>query len=270
MIIYGSRMYGKKNKISLRGLCEHCGNKGDLLCYDARSFGHIYWIPLIPLGGPVRVIKECSRCSRGLHFPQKNIPELLDRLTAEVKLCAAAALAGKTSFNIASDADSQSQQNIGPFLFDVIETLTTMGKRDDVDDLVAIFNGGGADYAVAICAAARFFLIGNYRAALKHLNEAYALRSDDAFIPYQRGVVYALLNDQHRAIEEYRLAISIAGPDLMILVELIAAYEAAGLPEEAADTMAECLRVAPDLAGDKAFMKAVKKAHKKLGRPLPA
>jgi len=52
MIIFGSRMYGKRNVAAGWGRCEACGHYGQLSNYNARKWGHIYYIPLIPSGPP--------------------------------------------------------------------------------------------------------------------------------------------------------------------------------------------------------------------------
>jgi len=42
---------------------------------EAGEIGHIYWIPLIPMGKKTRVVKECKACKRGLHLPLAQMEE---------------------------------------------------------------------------------------------------------------------------------------------------------------------------------------------------
>ena len=69
MIIYGSRMYFKKNLVRSFGECENCGRYGKRVSYQARKFGHIYFIPILPLGSNSQVLRECKSCSMGSHIP---------------------------------------------------------------------------------------------------------------------------------------------------------------------------------------------------------
>jgi len=65
MIVFGSRMYFKKNVVKSFEECEHCGVYGKMISYKARKFGHIYFIPLIPMGKSSQVLRECKKCKRG-------------------------------------------------------------------------------------------------------------------------------------------------------------------------------------------------------------
>ena len=69
MIVYGSRMYFKKNVVNSFGECEHCGGFGKTTSYQARKFGHIYFIPLIPMGKSSQILRACKGCSMGAQIP---------------------------------------------------------------------------------------------------------------------------------------------------------------------------------------------------------
>ena len=56
LIIYGSKIYGKRDEITGWGRCEECGVYGRHSSYNGRKFGHIYYIPLIPSGPHLRVM----------------------------------------------------------------------------------------------------------------------------------------------------------------------------------------------------------------------
>ena len=73
-------MYGKKNVVRGWGQCESCGKYGMNTSYNGRKWGHLYFIPLIPSGPHMRVIKECTKCSNGLQFPETDVPNILNNL----------------------------------------------------------------------------------------------------------------------------------------------------------------------------------------------
>ena len=64
-IVYGTRHYGKANRIERSDNCSQCGAFGKLQSYDAGKFFTLYLIPLIPLGSK-RITDSCPKCKR--HF----------------------------------------------------------------------------------------------------------------------------------------------------------------------------------------------------------
>ncbi len=59
MIIFGSKMYGVRNVVRGFDECEHCECYAQHKSYSGRKWGHVYFIPLFPMGGRVRVLREC-------------------------------------------------------------------------------------------------------------------------------------------------------------------------------------------------------------------
>ena len=64
MILFGSRNYGRSNVLSSYSTCGNCGVFGKLSSFDTSCMGHIYWIPLIPLGRR-RITDMCPLCKTG-------------------------------------------------------------------------------------------------------------------------------------------------------------------------------------------------------------
>lgn len=69
MIVYGYGFYGRNNVRYVRDACSQCGAAGWLRSYNARVFGTLYWIPLIPWTG-YRIRQECSSCEMGQQIKQ--------------------------------------------------------------------------------------------------------------------------------------------------------------------------------------------------------
>ena len=77
MLIYGSRMYFKKNTVKTTGECEHCGTYGNLTSYQAKKFGHLYFIPILPMGPHSQVLRECPQCRIGTHLSMTDLEPIV-------------------------------------------------------------------------------------------------------------------------------------------------------------------------------------------------
>ncbi len=64
VIIWGSRHYGKRRAAVVRAACESCGRAGYKRSYEAWHAGHLYFIPIIPMGRQ-RIFRMCSACDQG-------------------------------------------------------------------------------------------------------------------------------------------------------------------------------------------------------------
>jgi hypothetical protein len=61
LLIFGARLYTFTHR---RGMfmCPHCHDVTSFRERTARRFGHLFFIPLIPLGSGIR-FAECERCA---------------------------------------------------------------------------------------------------------------------------------------------------------------------------------------------------------------
>ncbi|MBM4074329.1 MAG: hypothetical protein FJ267_01635, partial [Planctomycetes bacterium] len=59
----GTHYYGKRDRSSRDGTCQHCGGRGKLETYTTRLWFVIIFIPVIPLKR-VRILDYCPHCSR--------------------------------------------------------------------------------------------------------------------------------------------------------------------------------------------------------------
>ena len=85
MIIYGSRMYGRKNKIHSWGYCENCDRYIKQTSYRGRKWSHVNFIPIFPEGPHMYVIKECKKCNVGLHIKLTDLPEMIEKIEDDVE-----------------------------------------------------------------------------------------------------------------------------------------------------------------------------------------
>ena len=264
MIIYGSKMYGVKNVIKGYGSCPHCGVYGKHKSYDGRKWGHVYWIPLIPEGKPVRVMKECASCNMGSHLPQTQVGKLYRDIESLMQPCILAASEGLHSF----DDDQGNETYTGPFLLDAIDLMFTAGYRKEIPELINLLDNDAARYEFFIASGA--------------YNEIQG-RTDDAFADYQAAnnvapdiaLPYMLLADFHaRAgrVEEnldmLNKALEFEPDNVQLLLVKVDPLEKLGRFQEIVDLLDQAERLVPELGSDKAFKKQRKKFEKKAAKAM--
>ncbi len=260
MIIYGSRMYGKKNLVQGFGECPHCGKYGKHRSYDGRKFGHVYFIPLFPLGKPARVMKECPHCNMGSHVPQTQVGVLYQRVEALMQPCVLAASEGRRMFIAPDDGG---QQYNAPFLVEAVDLLYCAGFEQEIPELVGLLDNEPARYEHSIVKGTYAQLRGDASAAFEAYrlaNEAepgevlpYVLMSEHQMRVGQPGPALALIE---RACE-------LEPDDVQLLLAQAAPLEALGRFQDLAAVIDRAIDLAPQLGQDKNFMKLRKKFVKK-------
>lgn len=68
VLIWGTNCYGQDDGFSRYEDCEQCGYYGRLKTYSTAKFGHLYFIPLLPLGQK-RVLSACPSCKMQIELP---------------------------------------------------------------------------------------------------------------------------------------------------------------------------------------------------------
>ena len=184
MIIYGSRMYGVKNEVQGFGECEHCGVYGKHRSYQGRRFGHLYFIPLIPLGSTVRVMKECGRCKMGRQVPVEQVSRLYARIESLMQPCVLAAGEGRREF---VDAEGETVA-CAPFLMDAIDLMFGAGYHGEIPGVLKLLDQDVSRYEHAIASGAYAELCGDTAACCRAFQAACEAMPDEA-------LPYALLSD---------------------------------------------------------------------------
>lgn len=261
MIIYGTRMYGKKNEVRGYGRCPHCGKVGVHRSYDGRKWGHLYFIPLIPDGGPVRVLRECASCSTGSHIPLANIPALLQAVEKALEDAVIALGAQEAEMTINGQklpVATVLAANLG----DAYCLVGDRAVRRLIDDLQSV----NADEELLLVHALAAELKGDIRAAAPKFTELGA-RARQA-IPLFHAARF--FQEQGRPAEAIPLAERVEAllvADLGVKQLLIDCYLAEKQWPKVASTYENCFLIAPELRSQKPLFKAYEKACKKAGRP---
>lgn len=260
MIIYGSRMYGKKNVVHSHGVCPHCSRHVKQKSYDGRKWGHLYFIPLIPSGGHVRVLKECGKCGMGQHIPQSAVHDMYQHIEATMPLVVEAAAADQ---RVCENADRSGEIATGPFVYDAIDVLVTTNHEDDVAGIFDLLEQSGAAYELALGRSAYAEVRGESHQAQTHMKEAQAAAPDEA-MPLLKLAEYAGRSGDAAAQLGYlQEARTLTDDDPSVMLEMAGPLEALGRFDELVEVLDDCIAMVPELGKDKKFMKLRKKYSKK-------
>ncbi len=260
MIIYGSRMYGKKNRILSQGRCAHCGKVGTLSSYDGRKWGHLYFIPLIPCGGHVRVLRECSSCRMGSHIPLQNVPDMVQSLQKTLDRAVVALGAQEVQMELDGKVRSVASV-IGSHLSDV---YCLIGEKE-IAQLLQNLKAVNAHDELLLAEAKFAELTGRAREAEAKFGDL-SQRSRDPILLYQ---IARFFFDQAKLPEAIALAERLETSlvaDLEVKQLLIDCYLAANQWGKLATTYENSFLIAPELRNQKPILKAYQKACKKAGR----
>jgi tetratricopeptide (TPR) repeat protein len=265
MIIFGSRMYGKRNLVEGWGQCEHCGTYGKVRSYNARKWGHLYFIPLIPEGPRVRVVKECRSCSHGLHIPETEVPGVLESVSARNERALAALDAGEAAF---VEEDDGSRTDAVATLAGSVELLIGLGDDGRVGGLLDTLRAGGHTLAYHMVEGAVQEFEGALDDAAASYEAAAEAAPDDPTPLVWLGAVRLRQGRADDARRAYEAALPLAdeGGKVLLLQDLITVYEALDDYDRAAATYEQCFELAPPLREEKKFVKAYRRACKRAMR----
>ncbi len=273
MIIYGSRMYFRRRVVKGQGLCPYCGRYGAQQSYDGRKWGHIYFVPLLPLGGVMRVMRECKKCGMGRHVKRDDVEELYGRIEAALPACVAAAGgggggvgAGEHEFVDPGDPEGVARAT-GPWVAYAVEELMATGHGEDIPGIIELFEGERATYEAAVARSADAAQRGELDEAVDAMGRAGAAAPGEAY-PHVRLADFAKARGDHEAqLDHLRRASALAGDgDVVLRLEQAEPLEALGRYDELVDLLDDSIERVPQLADDKKFMKLRKKYAKKAGR----
>lgn len=259
MIIYGSKMLGVKNVVNGYGECPHCGKYGKHRSYDARKWGHVYWIPIIPSGGPVRVMKECGSCNMGSHVPQAEVGKLYQRIEELMQPCVIAAGEDSRVFH-----DSQGgETHNGPFLLEAVELMYTAGYRKEVPELIELLNNDAARYEHGLASGQYAEIRGEAQAAYQAYQGAAEAAPNEPLPLLLMSEIQLRAGRAQEALGLLERACAIQPDDVQLILAKAAPLEALGRFQDVSDVIDRAIQFAPQLAQDKKFMKLRKKFAKK-------
>jgi len=259
MIIYGSRMYGKKNQVHSHGRCDHCGTYGKMESYNGRKWGHLYFIPLIPSGGPARVLRECKACNMGSHIPEENIAKILEDLRANIDRAIIAIGAQETHFELGGE-----QIHATGAILNSINDFYCLAGEEEINALVANLQVAQADRHIRITEAKLHEIRGNHQEADGIYSELMNGSEESVLLLHYAQYMFDTGRfEQAKDATERLLRLE---PDA-VMVKLMLIDCHANLKEfrPAVEIYESLFETVPELREDKASYKNYKKLCKKAG-----
>jgi len=240
----GTMYYGKKNVQTRGGVCEHCGEVGDLRSYQTRLWVTFVFIPVVPLGKK-QIIDECPSCRRHRLVPVGQWQNLARDDLSESRA--------------ATDQDPQDEEAA----LDHFELAWRLGAAEEADRLAGELPGRFPNSAeVQITLGSWHEAVG--RNAQADACFAEALRLDPDSKQARRAVGIALVEQGQLADARTLLAFMDepgADQDAKVLAMLGKAYHEQGDHEQALDFLARAAKASPEFMHNKHFRKMVKAAQ---------
>jgi len=261
IVVFGSRIYGRNNVVQGWGYCDHCDRYGKHISYNGRKWSHLYYIPLIPSGSRVRVIKECRKCSHGRQLPEKEVPRVLDDMYQSIEAALAALTAGQNEFQ-----DDDAMKPCGPFLAGSVEFLCCLGAEEYVDHILNTLQENNLTHAYHLVHGELMEFQGKTMEAADAYQQAIQCEPNDPLPLTYLGALYFNQNEFVKAQELYEKALQISPDEFPILQALLGVYEATRNYLKLTETYERCFELVPELTQEKKFLKAYKKACKKAGK----
>ncbi len=262
MIIYGSRIYGGRNKVRHFGSCGQCGRYGRQTSYSGRRWGHLYFIPLLPLGGRVRVMGQCQKCSNGNHLPEKQVADLVQ---VAIRTIESALLAYASGSREIKTPDGTLLSALDEAM-DALVILSMMGQSPTADDFRGQLLSLAPPLDALVLGARVAEFSGDVTTARRGYREAVAAAPDDFELLVRFGGFLQRQGSAVDALGVFDQAQSLRPDDAGCLVLRMGLLENLKDYPRFCDVFETGLRLGLELCHDKAVRKLYQKSAKKAQR----
>ncbi|MEM6473826.1 MAG: tetratricopeptide repeat protein [Planctomycetota bacterium] len=263
MIIYGSKMYFKKNVVKHFGECEHCGRYSRKNSYQAQKFGHLYFIPLLPLGSRSQILGECVSCNMGSHIPLAQAEPMVESLNERFKQWILEIQEGKTEIVPEGETEPVS---VGLLIAGTVDSLYSLGELKSIDSVSQILQDCDMAYENELVLGRWCETLGDLAQAVVHYRQAAKIRPDETAPIYQVAASLKRAGDLAGAINGLKRYLDKVPDDLGVHAELASIYEAQKDFPSIVETYDKIYALEPSLVSNKAMKKVYKKACKKSGK----
>lgn len=267
IIIWGNRPYFQKHVVNQHGFCSFCNNFSKLRSFDARSFFHLYYIPLIPLGAIQRNHKMCSKCNMTMQYDPAAFAQIINSLKSDTADAIVAVQNDEPTFT--RDQPDAAPEDCVEFLEAVIDWLYASTNRDFCLGVLQQLAAPNCRYAHAMLTASMETLEGRMQQAIDAYNAASTIDPSKPVPHQRRGHLLTEQRKKDDAIKAYSASLGLAGENDDLKVALnIHLGQLQMDTKQFADAHASYERLfvlRPDLRTGSAFTKLAAKAKKKAG-----
>lgn len=262
MLIYGSRMYFKKNTVKTTGECEHCGAYGKLTSYQARKFGHLYFIPLLPLGPQSQVLRECKQCDIGTHLSMADLEPIVASLADQFKSWIIAIQDGQTELVLEGETEPV---NIGHLIAGILDDLYCLKEIEGIESISTILTSNNLGYENDIVMGCWHEIQGDLGQAKMSFQSAHQSRPEEPWPLFKLGSVAAKTGNAQEAESAFENYSKLVPEDISPYIELAGLYEGQKNFEGIVRVYDMIYTLNPNVIPDKGMKKVYKKACKKSG-----
>lgn len=271
MIVYGSRMYGRKNNVQSWGFCTNCDKYVKQSSYRGRKWSHVYFIPIFPEGPHVHVIRECKKCGFGLHVPADEMPGMIDGIRKDIDECVEQLLKGEEFYTVKDENGDDVKISCSATLIDDAELLRSTGNDDIVDELLAKLEKNKLRKVHCLVKGKCLEFEGKLEEAVLLYEETTKNYPDFEDAYWMLGLALYNQGKVRESCEVYEKLLDISSDKPRVFVVLLDTYETLKEYLTLTETFEACFNEFPIMAKDSKFIKRYKKACKKAGvRPKEA
>lgn len=265
MIIHGSRMYGRKNKLLSWGYCEHCDKYVQQVSYKGRKWSHINFIPIYPDGPHTYVIRECKKCGIGLHLPIEKMPEMIEGVLNDAEKSILLLNDGQEYFIVEDENGEEVAQLCSDTLISAAEILHCTGNDGAVEELIRALNKDKLRKVYCAVKGKLLELQGDIDEAIILYEEAVKNYPDDENPYWLLAVALYNAGKLRECREVYENLLKVVDDKTDVMLLLLDVYEGLGEYLIMTETFEQCFEEYPEFVKQKKFVKRYKRACKKAG-----
>lgn len=262
-VIYGSRYYFQQRKVKTFGQCGFCSTYGWQVSYDGSNFGHLYFIPLIPLGSRKRVLQLCSNCNQMRIVDQPASLQMAENV--QQAFTKAIGLA-KSGVDVLPEEGGYPEEPIDRALAGYVELLISLDARDRAEEMIGRLEADRLSYLHAISKAVNLHVQGGPQGGaetwyLKAIEEA----DDPNYAVAMLARYYHSVKDVAKAITGYEQVAAMNPDAAHPVLTLIDLYTERKEFDKAIENWHKVFNIHPPYKDDKNLKKLYLKCCKKAG-----
>jgi tetratricopeptide (TPR) repeat protein len=265
MIIYGSRMYGRKDKVHSCGYCPQCDKYLKQTSYRGRKWAHLNFIPIFPEGPHMHIIKECKKCSVGLQIPIKELPEMIEGIKEDAEKVLGVLEGGNEYFIEEDESGGEVKQSCADALASDTEILYCIGDNDAVEELLSALNKDKFRKIYCTVKGKLLELQGNMEEGIHLYEEAVKNYPDDENAHWLLAAALYNSGKTRESREAYENLLTVAEDKANVMLLLLDVYNELKEYLTMTETFERCFEMHPEYAKQKKFVKRYKKTCKKAG-----
>jgi tetratricopeptide (TPR) repeat protein len=245
------------------GFCSFCGRFVKFRSWSGMKFFHLYFIPLIPLGGRMRNHKMCTKCSMLREISVEEFEATIERLKEFSAHAILSLHNGDTTFSM--DQAPSEPINSLEFLIGAVDWFQSINETEFNQGIAEQLNRPTLGFANAMLNAQLETMAGRLDQAIQRYLEASS-QSSVADPHLMRAQLQIEKRRIAEAIESLKAALKLVEntpQELGVRLQLAAQHMTVKDYAEASQHYDKVLQLQPAYLNDKAFMKEVNKAKKK-------